>query len=548
MNIVYILGVVFISSASVLFVFKKLSHPSIPAYIIAGIIGGFFLAEEGMFNLLQIGIAFVVFIFGAKLEPGKLKHGAGASALVVGAHITGLGIGFFGILMIAGFSLIDSIVVSAALVFSSSLTGTELSEKYATIELLYGRLAESIDVIHDMLAILLILILNPIIMNISIGNALAVGGGMLALSLFFRKFFFPWLFRASDFSEELMVLSGISMLGIMMGISSAAGISIVIGAFFAGLAFSYFPYNIELVESMESLKDFFAAVFFFTLGALVTTPTAGSLAVALLIVLVTIFIKPLLTAFSLMYYGYYKRTAYRCAMTIDQVSEFVLIIVAQAHIMGVVSPYVFQAIILATTVTMITTSYTDKYSEEIYSWLSDKIPVETPGDIQRYHTQINTPLKDHIILVGYDVQGSRIAEYLRKQDEEFVVIDINPEKLEASDNLENYIFKSAMDDDSWEIANYKDADLIISTPPQDYISRKVTSLDTDAKKVVRSESFESAVEFFDKGADYVMVVDLLASKQLTDYVEEVIHGDEETQERMREALLEDLRKEVEEFE
>ncbi|MFP4115943.1 MAG: cation:proton antiporter [Candidatus Aenigmatarchaeota archaeon] len=544
-EITYILGIIFVSSAAVLLLFKKTSNPKIPAYIIAGVIGGLFIAEEGLLELLQWGVAFVVFLFGAKLEPGRLKHGINASVLSVGAHITGLGIGFFGIHYFTGFGMLDSIYISAALVFSSSLTGTELSEKYATVELLYGRLAEATDLIHDMLAVLLILLLSPVLFGVSMGYALAVGGGMLAVSLIFRKFLFPWLFDLCDSSEELMMLSGVSMLALMIYISEIAGISVVVGAFFAGIAFSYFPYNVELVESMESLKDFFAAIFFFSLGALLAFPNIASLGVAAMIILVTVMVKPLLTAFSLMYYGYDKRTAYRCGLTLDQVSEFVLIIVIQAYLVGMITDFVFQGIILATIVTMVTTAYTDSYSDKIYSWLSEILPVDTPGDIQRFHTQIDTHLEDHIIIVGYDVQGSRLGEYLLQKGVDFVVIEINPERLEEAEELENYIFKSAMEDESWEKANCKEADLIISTAPQKNISEKVLSLDTDARKVVRSNRFEDAAELLDQGVDYVIVPDLLASEQLVDYVEEAIYGDREMTKRMRKDLLGELKEDLE---
>ncbi len=547
-GIIYTFGLVFVLSAVLALIFHKVFELTIPAYIIAGIVGGLFLEEEALLELLKWGIAFVVFIFGAKLEPDKLKHGMGGSILNVGLHIAGIGLPFFGVFYLAGFGTLNSIFVSAALVFSSSLTGTELSEKYATIELLYGRLAEATDIIHDVLAIILILLLSPVLFEVGMGHALSVAGGMFVFALAVRRYLFPWLFEISDSSEELMLLSGISLLVLMIAISEFVGISIVVGAFFAGIAFSKFPYNIELVECVESLKDFFAAILFFSLGALVAFPTTASLIIALTIITMTIFVKPLLTAISLMHYGYDKRTAYRCALTLDQVSEFVLILAIQAYLVTAIAEPVFQGIILATTVTMITTAYTDNYSGKIQDWLSRNLPLETPEGLQRYSTQITSELKDHIILVGYDVQGEKIGEYLKECDREFVVIDVNPEVFESAKDLKNRIFKSAKDDESWELANYKEAAMIISTPPQKHISEKVLSLDTEAVKVVRSNSFREASSFLEKDADYVMVPDLLAAEQLVDYVEEAIYGDKEVIERLREMLMEELKEEMEEFE
>ncbi|MFP4045755.1 MAG: cation:proton antiporter [Candidatus Aenigmatarchaeota archaeon] len=544
-EVIYLLALVFVLSSIFLFIFHKAFKLTIPAYIIAGIIGGLFLGEEALLELVKWGIVFVVFIFGAKLEPDKLKHGIGGSLFSVAIQVAGLGIGSFAVLYFTGFSTLDAVFVSAAVVFSSSLTGTELVEKYATVELLYGRLAEATDVIHDVLAICLILLLSPILFNVNLGYTITVAGGMLAVCLAIRKFLFPWIFEICDSSEELMLLSGISILALMITISEMAGLSIVVGAFFAGLTFSRFPYNIELVENMESLKDFFAAVFFFSLGALLTMPGLPSLIIAAVIILITVFVKPLLTSLSLMQYGYDKRTAYRCGLTLDQISEFVLILIIQAHLVGMISPYVFQGIIIATTTTMITTAYTDRYSEKIYAWLSKNLPFDAPEKIQRSRTQISTPLKDHIILVGYDVQGRKIGEYLRERDEDFVVIEINPEKLEMAEELENYIFKSGTERETWEMANHKEAKMIISTAPQRNISERILTLETEAKKVVRSNKFREASELLGEGADYVMVPDLLASEELIDCVQEVLYGGEGKLEEIRENLLKNLKKDLE---
>jgi len=71
-----------------------------------------------------------------------------------------------------------------------------------------------------------------------------------------------------------------------------------------------------------------------------------------------------------MFSGYDKRTSYLTGFSIDQVSEFALIIAIQAWITGTIDPVVFHSIILAAVFSMVISSYTSRHEEELYNLLS----------------------------------------------------------------------------------------------------------------------------------------------------------------------------------
>ena len=93
MEIISTLTLIFLVSSATILLFNRYDHPSIPAYIVSGIIialileaqpyvahefisgflGGIELQRDTLLNFAQIGIAFLFFTFGLKFVPKRLK-------------------------------------------------------------------------------------------------------------------------------------------------------------------------------------------------------------------------------------------------------------------------------------------------------------------------------------------------------------------------------------------------------------------------------------------------------------------------------------------
>ncbi len=107
-----------------------------------------------------------------------------------------------------------------------------------------------------------------------------------------------------------------------------------------------------MFNGIQSIRDFFVAIFFVTIGALVVVPFVelGGLSpsrralVAGLVVLTAV-VKPAVTTAILIARGYEARSATLASLNTDQVSEFALIIVIQALTLEALSPAIFDAII-----------------------------------------------------------------------------------------------------------------------------------------------------------------------------------------------------------
>lgn len=537
-EILTLLTAVFVASSILIFLLDRYSHPYLPAYIGAGLIVGYFIEPTNFYSIAEIGIAFLVFIFGLKLEPERLKSVAKESQAMTTVQVTVVALFTYITSLLIGLDMLDAIYISIAASLSSSLIGMQLVNKEIEIELLHGRLAESTQLVQDLIAITAVITLNSVYSNSNtiLTHAL-LGVGLLAAAGLIRRYVFSRIAEGIDEDRELMVLTSLSFLTGFIAVAQYFQLSTVVGAFAAGIAISKFPYNIEVVDTMEPLKDFFSVLFFVSIGALMILPSLKTILIALVLLFFSQLVKPAVAVTVLIKQGYDKRTAHLTGANIDQISEFALIIAIQAFISGLLSQDAFQGIILAASSSFLISSYTSRHGEKIHEKLNG-FELFPPSNKKIKEKSSVEGLENHVILIGYDTQGKIVAEALKDENTDFIVIENNPDKInEAQENEDNYVFGDAMDDSTWEKASYRDADMIISTVPLEKTSEKIIDLETDADKIVRTDSMWDASEYVEDTA-YVEVPDLLASERLADHIHGVLEDKNYREELRRRNLLE----------
>jgi len=519
---------------------KKFNQPVIPTYIIAGVIAGSFIQEDQILNLAQIGIAFLVFVFGLKFDPGRLESVAKESQTVTTLQIAVIGTSSYLVALALGFDSLNSLYFSLAASMSSTLIGLDLIEEELQLDLIHGRLAESIHLIQDLIAIIAAAILvNTQLGTFSILTSLGYACLIIGSALIAREYIYPRLIEQAEGTTEIVMLTGLTILIGYASIAQQLGVSIIVGSFAAGLTAAKFPYNSEMIDTLGSVKDFFSIIFFTTLGALLSIPSLQVAATSLVLVLFSNIIKPGITIMPLLKQGYDSRTAYLTGFNIDQISEFALIIAIQAYTINQIAPAMFESIILATTGSMIISSYTSRHQDKLYQKLSKYQILDSSNRKIKDQKSIEDGLNNHIIVVGYDIQGKNIVEHLNEIDQDYIVIENSPEKvLELKKRGENYIYGDVMHDKVWREAKVEKAQLIVSTVPIIGISREILTLDIDAEKMLRTDNIDDAAELMDQGAYYVSVEDILSSEVIREHVVGITKDKEYREELRRRNLLE----------
>ena len=542
------LTALFVTSSVILLIFDRFSHPTLPAYIIAGVIIGRFFPSDQIIGFTQIGIAFLVFIFGVKMDPERLKTIANDGIKTAAIQVTIIsGISLI-ISYILGLGNLETLIFTLATSLSSTLVGLDLVEEELNLKLAHGRLAESIHLSQDIIAVLSLMIVSaPALTLAAVSQNILLGLTLLVTALLFRSHGIDLLSRMTENSRELMTLLSLSILISFLAIAEYFQLSLAIGGFAAGLAVSKYPHNMEILDTTGSLKDFFSAIFFVSLGALLKIPTIEVIAISTTMLLLITVIKPFIVIESLVGLGQNKRTAYLTGFSIDQVSELALTITIQAFLANNIGTPLFQSIIITATLSMIISSYTTKHGDKIYDVMSkyDRIeafPKESRGNTPKH------PMENHVVVIGYDTQGKAIVDKLRQEKKEFIVIENDPEKVtDLEEKNENFVYGDVFEKETWTRTNAKQAELIISTIPVERVSMTVLDIETNADIILRSENQKSASKLLEEGAIYVNIPDMLSSKVLTDHIEGLMNNKRYREDLRRRSMLE-LRRFIEDRE
>ena len=529
-------SILFIVTGPFLLVANRYDLPTVPFFVLAGVVGGSFVEPELVLELAYYGIAMLVFTFGARTDISEIRAvivdgelAAVGQILIVGS----LGVGF-GVAL--GVSPTEAIYLGIAAALSSTIVGTALLQREIGIDLVRGRLARSLHFVQDLIAIVAVLLLGAGTLEAGyVAPALASGAALLVTAVLVNRHLFDVVGRFAGDSDELMILAVVSLLALFVGAAEFAGISVVVGAFAAGLAVRYDPVEyLGLFNGLQSIRDFFVAIFFVTIGALVVVPfvelgwaeSVEKLTLVAGLVVLTAVVKPAITTAILIYRGYEARSATLASLNTDQVSEFALIIAIQALTLEALGQAVFDAIILAAAVTMVTSSLTNRYNEEIYRTLAER------GLLTGRHARIDEwstvpdDLADHVVIVGYGRQGRKLVETCEDLNQPYVVIENDPaRRAVVTGECAAVVVGDAMEEYTWEKANADDARIVVSTVDSRPVSRRILSLDLEADVTLRAGDRKTALELVGEGALYVGHPDLLAGQQLVQQIRELIDGD-----------------------
>nr|WP_049889990.1 cation:proton antiporter [Natronorubrum bangense] len=528
-DLITALAVVFVTAGVFLLIANHFSLSPIPFYLLAGLVTGTVVAEPELIELAQWGIAFLVFTFGFRTDFSSIQSvlrdaetAAVTQLLVVGPIAFGVAY------LVFGFGPENAVYFAIAATLSSTIVGARELEQEIRSNLVHGRLASSVHFFDDLLAIGLIVVLSAeqytsTIVTSKIGYAVL----LLLVALLVYRHGFPLLVRLAGGSDELVMMGSISILIAFIAGAELAGVSIVVGAFAAGISIRGDDISALGVQNgIASIRDFFVAIFFVTLGALVSVPSISVLVVALTLVFLVLVVNPFVLMLSFVYEGYDARTAFLSSTSLNQVSELSLVVAIQALLLGSISETLFDAIILAAAATMILTSVARRYEEPVYRSLIERLVAgrQTRKIDERSH--VTDGLSDHTVIVGYGRQGRRLVDTLERLDREYVVIENDPVLWDDMQiECQNYTFGDAISSYPWDKARVTEASLVVSTVDHRPVSEAVLEVETDADVILRSETSAEARELLDQGATYVSVPNVLASDQLIDTIETAISDD-----------------------
>ncbi|MDG2473379.1 MAG: cation:proton antiporter [Pseudomonadales bacterium] len=311
-------------------------QPLIIAYILLGaMIGPYGLELVSDIELLEesghIGIIFLLFLLGLDMQPKALFAVAKKATLV--ALLSALifaAIGF-GIAYSFNFSLIESLIIGAAMMFSSTIISIKLLPTTVLHHRHTGELIIGLLLLQDLLAIFVLIILlssDAGQLNIELIGKALIGLPALALAAYLAvKYLLLALINRFDRFQEYIFLLAIGWCLGMAEAATALGLSAEIGAFIAGITLATSPISQFIAINLKPLRDFFLILFFFALGAQFNLNLLANIILpAILLAVIMAAVKPMVFRFLLQGMDEHRDLAWSVGFRLGQNSEFSLLI------------------------------------------------------------------------------------------------------------------------------------------------------------------------------------------------------------------------------
>ena len=417
------------------FVFNKLRQPIILAYIITGIVlGSSFLGALTFHELLNVfsdlGIAFLLFVVGISLDL-KIFKDIGKTSMVTGVgQIIVTSIVGFGISSFLGFSLIESLYISIALTFSSTIIVVKLLSDKKEINSLYGKISLGFLLVQDFVAIIALLLISTLGFSGDFSSqALSFLASFVVLfSLFFiaRGLVVGKIFSWLSDNQELLFLGALAWCFAFTSAGVFLGFSKEIGAFLAGVAIASLPYSYAIVNKMKPLRDFFIVLFFVVLGSNLVFASPDIVLVPALIFSVFVLVGNPVIVFVLMHFlGYKGRTSFLSSLTVAQISEFSLILVFLGQSVGHLSQGVVSVITLVAVLTIGASTYLILHGNRLYDLLASHLPILKTPRFFEDSLHMAEGKKFSAVCIGFGRVGSRVFRN-QENKSELLVIDFNP--------------------------------------------------------------------------------------------------------------------------
>ena len=515
------------------FVMRLLKQPLIIGYIISGIIlGPYFLGMLPGIGEIQVfsefGVAFLLFIVGLHLSP-KIVREVGRISLItgIGQIIFTTIIGYF-IAILLGYSIVTSLYIAIALTFSSTIIILKLLSDKGDLDNLYGKISIGFLLVQDFIAILVIIIVSSYSTGTgffsTLGLTLLKGTLLVLILLPASIYLLPKMQKFFARSQELLFLFAITW---GLGLASLffyAGLSIEVGALIAGVLLSVSPYQLEISSKLRPLRDFFIISFFLLLGAQMVIGNIGEIIIpAIVFSLVIVIGNPLIVMALMGFEGYTRKTSFFAGLTVAQIGEFSLIVIALGAKNNHISTEILSLITLTVLMTIALCTYMILYSNKLYSLFSNKLSV-----FERKNAKEKIKIGKNVdaVLFGYNRIGFGILNSLKKIKENYLVVDFNPDTISNLKKLNIPSVYGDVDDEALlEELPLKTLKIVISTIPEletnELIIKKIKSQNPKAIVIVRAHSIEDAMSLYNQGADYVLTPHFLGGEYLADMIKEI---------------------------
>lgn len=524
-------------SLPVAYVCLRVKIPVLVGLMLTGIaIGpfGFGLIKEisGIEVLAEIGVMLLLFTIGLEFSLKRLREmkrlvmfGGGLQVLITIAFTAGVSVLFGREMRQAIFFGFLVAMSSTAIVLKSYVERNEVDAPH-------GRAGVGILLFQD-IAVVLMLLIVPVLggkEGASIGAiAIDLGTSLAALVIIVLAAWYllpPLLKLLSELrSPEIFLLTVVMVCLGLSWVTAHFGMSLALGAFIAGVVIADTDYSHQATAEILPFRDVFNSLFFVSIGMLlsITSLWENLGSVVQLVILITI-AKGIIVWAVVKLLGFPQRIALMTALGLAQIGEFSFVLSKMGQSVGLLPGSDYQNFLAAAIVSMIAAPFLIAFAPKAGYWIQsvfkDGRAYDIAAEEEELHLTSSGGLQQHVIIVGYGLNGRNLSRVLRAVGIPYTILEVNAEvvrrakakgeKINFGDSTRREVLLHAKIENAWAIVLAmsdvqaarrtvnqarminKDVHIIVRTR---YVSEITELYDLGANEVI-PEEFETSIEIF----------------------------------------------------
>jgi monovalent cation:proton antiporter-2 (CPA2) family protein len=419
---------------------RRLGLSAIVGYLIAGVaIGPWGLTAfddpERVLNVAELGVVMLLFLIGLELKFSRLLDmrraifGLGAAQLTVTAVVLGaLAVPFFGL------SWRGAVFGGLALAMSSTAIALQVLDERGELQTVYGQRAFAVLLFQDIAVVPLLAVL-PLLAPVHVDHgglaeglkSFGLGTVAIAAVVLAGRYLLNPVFRllANAGAREAMTAAALLVVLGAAITMRAAGMSMALGAFLAGLMLAESNFRHQLEADIEPFRGLLLAVFFMSVGMSIDLSVVGANLTALVAAAIGVTLLKAAIVSAL-----YRVTceqpadAVRAGAVLTAASEFAFVLLPLGISIGVLTTAEASLLAALAAVTMLmgppVSALTERVLERIRG-ADEEQPAEDFSDA-----------RGSVLIVGFGRFGQIVSQCLLAKGVDVTIIDNDVEMIQSA--------------------------------------------------------------------------------------------------------------------
>lgn len=425
---------------TVVLLFHRAKVPPIVGFLITGVLCGpygFGLISDPqeVESIAEIGVVLLLFTVGIEFSLKQLARIRNFLLVGGGLQVLLTTLTIYAVSRVVGEGTRVALFIGMLVALSSTAIVLRLLADRGELDGPAGQAVLGILIFQDLCVVPMVLF-TPFLTGVGAGagNAVAVvikallfiGGAVVA-----ARWVVPRLLHhvVATRRREVFLLAIILLCLGTAWASARVGLSLALGAFIAGLVISESEYSHQALGEILPLREVFNSLFFISIGMLFDVRTViGAPFTVFGAILVVIVVKTLITTGASIALGQSLRIALIAGLALAQIGEFSFVLSKVGLSAGLLDVAHYQLFLAVAVGTMTITPVLLAVAPRIAAALEAVAPARfASGRAAPLAVHAGAPLTDHVIIVGYGVNGRNLARVLGRCGIPFIVIELNPQ-------------------------------------------------------------------------------------------------------------------------